>query len=196
MLIFKLFDRRLPLGGTLEAVPTAPEVIEGLLQLVLLVEDERAVLRNRLVQGLASDEEKASVVFQGGDFDDFILRIVLSKVTGTMLLEDLLFIILNVQSTLEANNHAVPAFWNGVIVRVSFVNGEVNVVGWRSYLDGTFDAEYLTGQNLGFDVTVVVLRDIASRDFLILGLAVLPLPLKIEPELETVELLLKAGWHL
>ena len=78
-----------------------------------------------------------------------------------------------------ADDHAVPSFWNCVVIYRTFIDGEINEVGWCSGSHWTLYSENLTSDNFGVDLVIFVDWELVCLEFLILWLAVFVLSIKV-----------------
>ena len=85
---------------------------------------------------------------------------------------------------LMAEDHAVPLCRDHVFVSSAFLDDEVDEVGGCPRSDWTFDAEYLSCDDLNFHIVVRVNGDVVAFELLVLWRAELALGVEVQPELK------------
>jgi hypothetical protein len=90
-----------------------------------------------------------------------------------------LFLTLELHLTLVANDHGVPALWDDVFVLGACFDSHVNIVGWCSSHNWTFNSKNFTSDDFGRNFIIFVFWNFVSGKLLVLRVAVFMSPVKI-----------------
>jgi hypothetical protein len=147
---------------------------------MLIIENEWTTSRHWFINWLSSHEHEPSVILFPHEPHYLVLLNRSFEYAGVSSAKTLCSI-LDFTGTFYANNKAIPAFRDYMLILSLLVDSQVKENRRGSWDYWPFDSQNFSCYHLGHDFIIFVLRNLIRLKFLILRFTVLALSLKVNP---------------